>query len=248
MMQAMILAAGLGTRLKPITDTMPKALVEVGGIPMLEITIRYLKKSGIDRIVINLHHFPEQIRDFLKKKQNFGIEILYSDESNALLDTGGAIKKAASLFDPDHPYILMGVDILTDLDLTEMINFHNKNKPLVTLAVKNRPTSRSLLFDKNMKLEGWKNNQTGELKGIKTDKDSIALGFSVIHIIEPEIFKLIHEEGSFSIIDLYLRLMKENKILGFRDDKSTWLEFGKIENIRKLENEDRFKNIIAALP
>jgi MurNAc alpha-1-phosphate uridylyltransferase len=242
-MQAMILAAGLGTRLKPVTDTKPKALVEVGGIPMIELAIRYLKKYGIERIVINLHHFPNQIRLFLKEKNNFGLEILFSDESNALLDTGGAIKKASSILDPNSPFVLMAVDILTDLNLGAMIDFHKKNKPMVTLAVKDRPTSRSLLFGKDMQLEGWRNNQTGELKGVETDKNSIALGFSVIHIIEPAIFKLIHEEGAFSIIDLYLRIMKEHPILGFRHDIDTWLEFGKIQNIRELEKGEDFKRL-----
>jgi MurNAc alpha-1-phosphate uridylyltransferase len=246
-MQAMILAAGLGTRLKPVTDSKPKALVEVGGIPMLELTIRYLKKHKVDRIVINLHHFPDQIKSFLKAKENFGMEILFSDESGALLDTGGAIKKARPFLDPKSPFILMAVDILTDLDLNEMVNFHTKNKPLVSLAVKDRPTSRSLLFDKNMRLEGWRNNQTQELKGINTDKNSIALGFSVVHIIDPAIFELITEEGKFSIIDLYLRIMKDHNILGFRHDRDTWLEFGKIENIRELEKGEDFNRIIRQL-
>jgi MurNAc alpha-1-phosphate uridylyltransferase len=246
-MQAMILAAGLGTRLRPVTDSKPKALVEVGGITMLELTIRYLKKYGVDRLIINLHHFPDQIKSFLKEKNNFGLEILFSDESNALLDTGGAIKKAKSLFDPKSPLILMGVDILTDLDLSEMIKFHNKNKPLVTLAVKDRITSRSLLFNKIMRLEGWRNNQTGELKGVVSDKNSIALGFSVVHIIDPVIFNFIKENGAFSIIDLYLRLMKEHHILGFRHDHSIWMEFGKIENIRELEKKEDFKRIARQL-
>jgi MurNAc alpha-1-phosphate uridylyltransferase len=242
-MQAMILAAGLGTRLKPVTDTKPKALVEVGGVPMLELTIRYLKKFGTKKIVINLHHFPEQIMTFLKEKDNFGLEIIFSDESGALLDTGGAIKKARPLLDPSSPFILMAVDILTDLDLNAMIAFHNANKPLVTIAVKDRPTSRSLLFNNKMLLEGWRNNQTGELKGLETERNSIALGFSVIHIIDPAIFKLIYEEGAFSIIDIYLRLMKQYSILGFRHDHNSWLEFGKIQNIRELEKGEVFKSI-----
>jgi len=246
-MQGMILAAGIGTRLKPVTNTKPKALVEVGGIPMLELAIRYLKKYGIEKLVINLHHFPDQIISFLKEKDNFGLEILFSDESMKLLDTGGAIKKARPLLDPDAPFILMAVDILTDLDLSTMIEYHNKNKPLVTLAVKDRPTSRSLLFNNTMQLEGWRDNQSGKLKGVETDKNAIALGFSVVHIIEPAIFKLIHEEGAFSIIDLYLRLMKEQNILGFRNDDSIWMEFGKIENIRKLEKGEEFKRITQQL-
>lgn len=243
----MILAAGLGTRLKPITDTKPKALVEVGGITMLEITIRYLKKYGVDRIVINLHHFPEQIKDFLQRKNNFGLEILFSDESNALLDTGGAIKKACPFFDQQSPFILIAVDILTNIDLVAMMEYHKNNKPLVTLAVKDRPTSRSLLFNDSLQLEGWRNNQTGQLKGVNSDMNLTPLGFSVVHIIEPAIFDLIEEEGAFSIIDLYLRLMVNHKILGFRQDESVWLEFGRIETIRALEETDEFKKNLSWL-
>jgi N-acetyl-alpha-D-muramate 1-phosphate uridylyltransferase len=247
MLQAMILAAGLGTRLKPITDIKPKALVEVGGFTMLELSIRYLKKYGIKKLIINVHHFPDQIKDFLEEKNNFGLEILFSDESDALLDTGGAIKKARPLFDPQSPFILMAVDILTDLDLGAMIEFHEKHKPLVTLAVKDRSTSRSLLFNSSMQLKGWRNNRTGQLKGVDSDQGLIPLGFSVIHIIEPSIFNLIEEEGAFSIIDLYLRLMVRSKILGFRQDSSAWLEFGRIETIRELERGSDFKNLIGKL-
>lgn len=243
-MQAMILAAGLGTRLKPITDSKPKALVEVGGVSMLEIAIKYLKKYGVDRVIINLHHFPDQIRSFVKSKNSFGIEILFSDESDVLLDTGGAIKKARSLIDPSSPFILMAVDILTNLDLEAMIAFHYKNKPIVTLGVKDRPTSRSLLFNDNMLLKGWRNNQTGELKGVNNDKELIPLGFSVVHIIEPAIFELIKEEGAFSIIDLYLRLMVNYKIAGFRQDTSTWFEFGRVENIKEVEKTEKFKELV----
>jgi len=243
-MQAMILAAGLGTRLKPITDSKPKALVEVGGVSMLEITIKYLKKFGVDRIIINLHHFPDQIKSFVKSKYSFGIEILFSDESDVLLDTGGAIKKARPLIDPSSPFILIAVDILSNLDLEAMIAFHYKNKPIVTLGVKDRPTSRSLLFNDNMLLKGWRNNQTGELKGVNSDKDLIPLGFSVVHIIEPAIFELIEEEGAFSIIDLYLRLMVHYKIAGFRQDTSTWLEFGRVDNIKEVEKTEKFKDLL----
>jgi MurNAc alpha-1-phosphate uridylyltransferase len=233
-MQAMILAAGLGTRLKPITDTKPKALVEVGGIPMLELAIRHVKKYRVERLVINLHHFPDQIKDFLKQKDNFGLDISFSDESDALLNTGGAIKKARQFLDPNVPFFLMAVDILTNLDLNAMMDFHIKNKPIVTLAVKDRPTSRSLLFNNNLQLKGWRNNQTGELKGVVSNKNSIALGFSTIHIIE----------GAFSIMDIYLRIMKDHTILGFRHDEDIWLEFGRIENIRELENREEFRRIV----
>lgn len=214
---------------------------------MLELSIRFLKKYGISRLVINLHHFPEQIKEFLKEKNNFGLEILFSDESDALLDTGGAIKKARPLIDTSAPFILMAVDILTDIDLGAMIEYHIKNKPLVTLAVKDRPTSRSLLFNNSMQLKGWRNNQTGQLKGVSSDNNLIPLGFSVIHIIEPAIFDLIEEVGAFSIIDLYLRLMIHHQIIGFRQDNSVWLEFGKVENIRELEKGTAFKKLVNQL-
>jgi NDP-sugar pyrophosphorylase family protein len=243
-MKAMILAAGLGTRLKPLTDDKPKALIDIGGYTMLELAIRYLCKYGVDEIIINLHHYPDQIIQYLAFKNNFGIKINFSDERTALLNTGGAIKHASWYLKGEYPFLLMAVDVITDLDIHEMMRYHELNKPLVTLAVKDRITSRSLLFNKEMQLVGWKNNQANEQKGKSIRDADCALGFSGIHIIDPAIFDLIEEEGSFSIIDLYLRLMESQRIAGFRHDQSKWIEFGRIESLQQIVAGDDFKYLI----
>ena len=243
----MILAAGLGTRLKPLTDTRPKALVEVDGISLLELTIRYLKKFGVDELVINLHHFPTQIRDFLHSKGNFGMQINFSDETDELLDTGGAIKKAAHLLHGPDPFILIGIDVMTNLDLSAMMAFHKKQNAMVTLAVKDRDTSRSLLFDQHMHLCGWRHNETGELKGKQAILAEFALGFSVVHIIEPSFLDLIVEEGKFSILDPYLRLMYEQPIMGFRHDDSVWLELGRTSRLQEHPQTREFRELIKFL-
>jgi MurNAc alpha-1-phosphate uridylyltransferase len=243
-MKAMILAAGVGSRLKPLTNETPKALIEVGGYTMLELAISYLKKFGVQEIIINIHHFAGQIIEYVHKNDQFGINILFSDERNKLMDTGGAIVHASAFLDGTEPFLMMGVDVLTDLDLTRMIKFHFERKPLVTLAVKDRNTTRSLLFDENMKLCGWRDNRTGEIVGKWQTEAKYALGFSVIQIIQPEIFQLITEKGAFSIIDLYLRLMETHKILGFRHDENIWLEFGRADRIAQYEKTGEFRQII----
>jgi NDP-sugar pyrophosphorylase family protein len=246
-MKAMILAAGLGTRLKPLTDNKPKALIEVGGFTLLELTIRYLKKYGIDDIVINVHHFADQIIDYLEHYEGFGLSYFISDEQKMLMNTGGAIVHAAENLKNEDYFILMGVDVLTGLDLGAMVKFHMKNNPLVTLAVKERNTSRSLLFDNQMQLVGWRDNANGNIRGIKAVDATSALGFSVIQIISTDIFDLITEKGAFSIIDLYLRLMDRTKILGFRHDSTPWLEFGRIDRITELPKTKEFIQLTSKL-
>jgi NDP-sugar pyrophosphorylase family protein len=246
-MKAMILAAGLGTRLKPITNNKPKALIEVGGFTLLELTIRYLKKFGVDQIVVNVHHFADQITEYLKKHKGFGIPYTISDESDMLMNTGGAMVHAFEYLKNEEFFILMGVDVLTGLDLGAMIEYHMENKPLVTLAVKERETSRSLLFDNNMQLVGWRNNANDDIKGMNAADATSALGFSVIQIINTEIFDLITESGAFSIIDLYLRLMDTKKILGFRHDSTPWLEFGRIDRLTELPKTEEFIQLTSHL-
>ncbi len=246
-MKAMLLAAGLGTRLQPLTDTKPKALVEIGGTPMLELAIRYLKKHGVDDLVINVHHFADQIEDFMIRHKGFGMKFRFADEREALLDTGGAILKARHLLEDEPEFILMGVDILTDLDLGSMIRFHQTHTPLATLAVKDRETSRSLLFDRKMKLVGWRNNRTGEVKGLSGGSFEFDLGFSVIHVLSNRIFNLIEERGAFPIMDLYLRLMEAHEILGFRHDGSGWMEFGRAAELDKQVRSDEFHKLIRSL-
>ena len=175
------------------------------------------------------------------------MEIFISDERSELLDTGGAIVHASSYLNNTEPFLVMAVDILTDLDLNGLIQYHYKNKPLVTLGVKDRQTSRSLLFNEEMHLCGWRNNTTGEVKGSNLQNVSHALGFSVIQLIQPEIFNLIEEEGAFSLINLYLRLMNDHKIIGFRQDNSIWFEFGRMDRINEYSESAEFHQLTASL-
>ncbi len=238
----MILAAGLGTRLKPLTNTKPKALLDVLNRPMLDYTLAYLIKHGIKDIIINIHHHSEQLYDFIVHAKNkYQVNIEISDENDELLNTGGGLNKASWFLKGEEPFVLAAVDIFTDLDLTSMIRFHKEKNPLVTLAVKQRDTSRSLMFDENYQLTGWRDNRTLEEKIVREGKNyaEYSLGFSGVHILSPKIFELFTEQGAFSIIDAYLRLAKENKVLGFRHDRSQWMEFGRIKNFEFVnENPD----------
>lgn len=236
-MKAMIFAAGLGTRLKPYTQDMPKALVPVAGKPMLEHVIDRLKQSGVHEIVINVHHFPQQILDFLQSKQNFGIRIEISDESEALLSTGGGLQKAAWFFDDGQPFLVHNVDIISDVDFAQMYRFHQETASLATLAVSERNTSRYFLFDENHRLRGWKNKITGEVKPPSLDSRSLReLAFSGIHIISPAIFPKITETGKFGIPDVYLRLALENRISGFEHAAANWIDMGKAEELEQAEH------------
>ena len=230
----MIFAAGLGTRLRPLTNTMPKALVKVNGMPLLEIIIRRLKWFGFNRIIINVHHFPKQIIQFLEEKQYFNTEIAVSDETDLLLDTGGGITKAAWFFDNNEPFLVHNVDILCDLNLADLYDFHRQNKSLATLAVKTREASRVFLFNEKMELCGWKNRQTKDTiisKG--REKDLTAIPFSGIHVISPEIFDKITETGVFSIVDVYLRLAKKHRIIAYPHEKYRWMDVGRPEQLEK---------------
>src|SRR6185312_9847400 len=195
-MKAMILAAGLGTRLKPFTDKHPKALAIVNGKTLLQRNIEYLAKYDIEDVIINVHHFPEQIIKTIKKNNGFGSNITISDESKSILETGGGLKKAAWFFkDEDESFVVMNADVLTDMDLNEMIEQHNFIKPLATLAVTSRHTSRYFLFDEIPNLCGWKNTNTGEQKISREANKYFEKAFSGIHIISPKIFSLIKTEG-----------------------------------------------------
>ncbi len=232
----MILAAGLGTRLQPLTLTRPKALVEVKGISMLELIIRKLINEGFDEIIINVHHFVDQIIDFLKAHNQFGVSITISDESDLLLDTGGGILKARDFFNDGKSFLIHNVDILSDINLRELYEFHVSNKALATLAVKDRKTSRSLLINKDHELCGWKNNQSGQTIISKQEEiDLTPIAFSAIHVMNPDIFPLISEQGVFSIMDVYLRLAKSNRILTWRHDQNFWFDIGRIENLKEAE-------------
>jgi NDP-sugar pyrophosphorylase family protein len=230
-MKAMILAAGLGTRLRPLTDNRPKALVEVAGQTLLEIALRRLASFGIREVIVNVHHFADMVVEYLKKHGDFGMRIEISREE-LLLDTGGGLKKAAWFFEetPD-PFILHNVDVLSTIDLNRMLEFHQKNRALVTLAVQDRKTSRYLLFDEYNQLRGRRaGNQPSDL--VNSGADIQAFAFSGIHVISPRLLGMLSEQGAFSILDSYLRLAgREEKIAAFRADEYYWRDLGKPENV-----------------
>jgi len=234
-MKAIIFAAGLGTRLKPLTDNCPKALIQLSGQPLIWHTINYLKKFGISEVIVNVHHHAQMLTNYLNNN-SWGIPVIISDESDLLLDTGGGLLKARKFLDDKEPFVAINVDIISSVNLEKVITFHNENNPLATLVVRKRTTNRQLLFDENSQLSGWKNFDTGEVR-IATDnfQNSHPLAFSGIHIISPEIFKRIEEEGKFSIIDLYLRLAKHNILLGYEDSSDFWLDLGKSGQIQLAE-------------
>lgn len=238
-MKAMIFAAGLGSRLKPFTDSHPKALAEVNGKTLLERNILYLQKFGIKDVIVNLHHFADQIVSAIEKNNGWGSRITVSDERAEVLETGGGLKKAASYFEAERTFVVMNVDILTDFDLMEMIRSHQQEKPLATLAVTQRKSSRYFLFDEYDKLCGWRNVQTGEekpadLKQTHEDYDLLKeRAFSGIHVISTNIFSLMQQEGKFSMVEVYLDLMKKNRINSFDHSGGILIDVGKPENVEK---------------
>lgn len=237
-MKAMIFAAGLGTRLKPFTENHPKALAIVNGKPLLQRNIEYLKSFGIDEIVINVHHFADQIIEFLEENNYFGIKITISDETDQVLETGGGLVKAKTNFDED--FLVMNVDILTDLHLTNFIKAHQENKALVTLAVSDRNSSRKLYFNDKKELKGWRNLKTQEeIKAVDSLDDLNDLAFSGIHVINPALFDKITETGKFSIMKVYMDLMKTESIIGFNHSGGILIDVGRPESV--LEAEQYFK-------
>ena len=227
MRQAMIFAAGLGTRLKPLTDTMPKALVPVGGQPLLWHVIMKLKKSGYERIVVNVHHFADQIIDYLRLNDNFGLDIRISDEREQLLETGGGIKKALPLFDLSEPILIHNVDILSNLDLNQLPT----DAPV--LVVSQRQTKRYLQFDDEQRLVGWKNIETGEMKG----REGHSLAFSGIHVFHPSLVPLLSEwPDRFPIMDFYLSACATHLIKGFEAIDLRLMDVGKMDTLDQAEN------------
>lgn len=237
MKQSMIFAAGLGTRLKPITDTTPKALVRVGGRPLIEHVICRLKEAGIERIVVNVHHFASQVVDYLRLNDNFGMDILISDESDMLLDTGGGIKKAAPLFYPDSPVLIHNVDILSNVDLAGFYAGHADND--ATLLVSERKTKRYLLFDDGMRLVGWTNIETGEVKSPYSGLDVKACrmyAFSGIHVFSPRLFPLMDSfPDKFGIIDFYLKVCSKANVRGVVKPDLRLLDVGKLDTLAEAE-------------
>jgi len=237
MKQAMIFAAGLGTRLKPLTDTMPKALVRVGGEPLLWHVVMKLRGAGYERIVVNVHHFAQQIVDYLKQNGNFGLDIRISDETSGLLETGGGIRKALPLFDADSPILIHNVDILSNLDLDELTQV--SQAPDALLVVSRRQTKRYLLFDDECILDGWTNIETGEVKspykGL-VPSDMRQLAFSGIHVVWPRVFPLLESMPErFGIIDFYLKYCHQCAFVGYEKKDLRLMDVGKLDTLDHAE-------------
>jgi NDP-sugar pyrophosphorylase family protein len=241
-MKAMVFAAGLGTRLRPLTGDRPKALVTIAGRTLLEITLSRLRTFGVHEVILNVHHFADQVVAYLAANQNFGMRIELSREE-VLLDTGGGLKKAAWFFQEsgasaNDPFLIHNVDVLSTIDLARMAQFHAQHNALATLAVAERPTSRPLLFDAHGQLHG---------RGMALDSDPMhdqpaqpfpALAFAGIHVVSPRIFPKLDEEGTFSIIDAYVRLAKQGEpVLGFRADGAYWRDLGRPDDLIAAERD-----------
>jgi len=241
-MKAMVLAAGLGTRLRPLTDTTPKALVRIAGRTMLEIALERLRKSGVSEVIVNAHHFADQIEAFLKNREDVGMRVEISRETD-LLDTGGGLKKAAWFFledgpERDAPFIVHNVDVVSTIDLAQMLRYHVQSQALATLAVAARESSRKLIFDENGNLCGRRSGRSAEPQFVRPAQQASQLAFSGIHVVSPRIFSLLDETGTFSIIDAYLRLAGSGEsIAGFRADNDYWRDLGKPESIAAAERD-----------
>jgi NDP-sugar pyrophosphorylase family protein len=235
-MKAMILAAGLGTRLRPLTDDRPKALVTVGGHTLLEIALTRLRAFGVSEVIVNTHHYAEMIFEYLKANDNFGMRIEVSREE-ALLDTGGGLKNAAWFFldssgSSQEPFIVHNVDVLSTIDLGCMVRFHTEQDALATLAVQDRETSRYLLFDEHGQLCGRRAGRDGKAAMARAAEQVQALAFSGIHVISPRLFAKMEEDGAFSVVTAYLKLAAQGeKIIAFRADECYWRDLGRPENI-----------------
>ncbi|MBQ8501263.1 MAG: nucleotidyltransferase family protein [Bacteroides sp.] len=244
-MKAMIFAAGLGTRLRPLTDHIPKALVPVAGQPILQRVILRLKEAGFDDITINIHHFGQQIIDFLHAHDNFGLTVHVSDERGELLDTGGGIRQARTWLDGEEPFIVHNADILTDMDLRAFYHHHLQSRAEATLLVSRRHTSRYLLFDADFRLQGWTNKSTGEVKPADLtypDARLQELAFGGVHVISPAIFRRMEQagwEGKFSIIPFYLSICRTALIQGYPLPCARWFDIGKPETLALAEKELR---------
>ena len=248
MMQAMIFAAGLGTRLKPLTDTMPKALVRVGGEPLIKRVIENLARAGVDRIVVNVHHFAGQIIDYLNENNNFGLDIRISDETSGLLETGGGIKKAAPLFAPDAPILIHNVDILSNVDLKKFYiaasvreerRVKSEEGVDAVLLVSWRKTKRYLLFDDDMRLVGWTNIETGEVRSPYPElnpKECRMYAFAGIHALSPRLLKMMDQfTDRFGIIDFYLKACATHNIKGYVKDDLKLMDIGKLDTLAQAE-------------
>lgn len=228
----MIFAAGLGTRLKPFTEQHPKALAPVNGKTLLEHNISYLQRFGIRDVIVNVHHFPEQIEQVLRDNKGFGSNVSVSDERGMVLETGGGLLNAAAYFN-NEDFVVMNVDILTNLDLHQLIRSQQSGRSIATLAVMKRNSSRELLFDQDMQLCGWRNNTTGEIKTARAVPEADAYAFSGIQVIHTDFFKAITQQGKFSIIDSYLQLAASLPVKGYDHSGDLLIDVGKPESLAK---------------
>ena len=234
-MKAIIYAAGLGTRFKPWTDLHPKALAVVNGKSLLQRNIEYLQQYGITEVVVNVHHFAQQVRAAIAENNGWGSKILISDETDLLLETGGGLMRAKHLLEGDEPFISLNVDILTNMNLGKLIAFHQQHQPLITMGITSRKSSRVLLFDESNRLCGWKNQQTGEEKISIPKLNLIPMAYSCVVVYDPSLFSLIKQQGKFSIIDAYLDLAATHTILGYDHSGDHLVDVGKPESVAVAE-------------
>jgi N-acetyl-alpha-D-muramate 1-phosphate uridylyltransferase len=238
-MQAMIFSAGLGTRFKPWTDKHPKALAMVNGKSLLQRNIEYLQQNGINDIIVNVHHFAEQIEEAIIENDGWGSNILVSDERDVVLETGGGLLKAKDLFNPGEKFITCNVDILSNLDISKLLAFHEQHRPLISFAVTDRKTSRYLLFDENNRLCGWRNTVTGDEKISIAKNNLVEKAYSCFVVFEYDIFRLMEENnftGKFSLIDVYLKLAADHRIMGYDHTGDKFVDVGKPESVAKAES------------
>ncbi len=231
----MIFAAGLGTRFKPWTDHHPKALAMVNGKSLLQRNVEYLQTQGITDVVVNVHHFADQIVEAVAQNQGWGSQITISDETDAVLETGGGLVKARPLLDGNNPFVTINADILTDFNIAGLLAFHQQEQALISFAVSDRVTSRYFLFDETNRLSGWTNTQTGEEKIVRPVSNLRRMAYSCVVVFEPAVFPLIRQTGKFSLTDMYLDLAPEHKIMGFPHSGDRWMDVGKTESVKKAE-------------
>ncbi len=235
-MKAMIFSAGLGTRFKPWTEKHPKALAPVNDKSLLQRNIEYLRQYGIKDVIVNVHHFADQIKDAVEKNKGWGSNVIISDEKNEVLETGGGLLKARELFTPGEKFITCNVDILTDLDLNKLLAFHEENKPLISFGVTGRKTSRYFLFDQNNRLCGWRNTKTAEERIEVASDVLVQKAYSCVVVFEYDIFNLIPFTGKFSLVDVYLGLARDHLILGYDHSGDRLVDVGKPESVAVAES------------
>ena len=234
-MKAMIFAAGLGTRFKPWTDKHPKALALVNGKSLLQRNVEYLQQYNITDVVVNVHHFSDQVIDAIKKNNGWGSHISISDETDEVLETGGGLLKAKNLLQNEEPFITLNADFLTNLNINSLLAFHKNKKALISFGITNRKTSRNFLFDEDDRVCGWRNNATGQEK-ITVPKNNLKeMAYSCVVVFNPQIFELIPQRGKFSLVDTYLSLAADHPIYGFDHTGDKLVDVGKPESVAVAE-------------